>query len=84
MATSERLEAKHLLKFKQMFAPGLLALAVPFPGFGIDVDLLRDVAQQRRIGLITDAQDDPRIAHVAEQNRKSQPVRRTATLPDER
>jgi hypothetical protein len=58
MAAGKWLEAEHLLEFKQMFAPGLLALAVPFPSVGIDVDLLRDVAQPRRIGLVTDAQDD--------------------------
>jgi hypothetical protein len=57
-AAGKRLEAEHLLEFKQMFTPGLLALAVPFPGLSIDVDLLRDVAQQRRIGLVTDAQDE--------------------------
>ena len=84
VAHREWVEPKHRLQLDQVLAPCLLALAVLIPAFHRHLELCRHHAQQGRERRLIGTQKDARESQIAKLDGEAQPIRRAATLTDDR
>jgi hypothetical protein len=83
MIRRDRFEAKDSLKFSQVFPPGRGTIAIIFPCIDDDPELVGYKMEERSERELADSEDDTGKTEIAELNRKTQAVRRTAALLDD-
>jgi hypothetical protein len=83
MARRERFEAEDSLKVSQVLPPGLGTTAIICPRIDSDPELVGYKMKERSERKLVDAKDNTGKTEIAELNRKAQPVRRAAALPDD-
>ena len=84
VAHGKWLEPKHRLQFDQVLPPCLFTLVVLVPVFHWRLKLRGNHAQQGRKRRLIGTLKDTRESQVAKLHSEAQPVRRAATLTDDR